>query len=75
MPIVTRSGHVLKVNDAVVDVGFPWRGVAVVKEVLKTRIKIQYPSNLVIYDKPHAKFLEILEIYDALDRKQMPRSG
>jgi len=49
-----------KVGDRVCDRWWPWR-VGVVRAVLKTRIRVEFATEAVTYDKAHLQFLQSSE--------------
>jgi hypothetical protein len=56
-----KTEEIIK-GQLVVDRWYRDRGIGVIKEVLKTRIRIRFPNKEVTYDYPHARqFLDVFK--------------
>jgi hypothetical protein len=58
--VLLESRPLLKAGDKVIDRGYPQQGRGTVIKVLKTRVHIQFPKEILVYDTPHYQFLNRL---------------
>lgn len=62
------KGRDVKEGIKVIDRGYPEMGTGLVTETLKTVFKVDFNGDIHTYDYPHAKFLNVIEEDEKLNR-------
>lgn len=60
------SKKTIRKGAKVIDRWWTSNGIGIVKEILKTRIKIQFWFGLITYDNAHLQFLEDWRTYERI---------